>query len=134
MSSRDPRTWMWAEACELLERAERLHRQFFQLTVSPARGAMWEPPADIVETESRLWVLVALPGVPAERIEIHADADMVIITGDRPLPAEFRAATIHRLELPHGRFERRIELPPGRFDFESQEIANGCLVLTLRKR
>jgi HSP20 family protein len=26
----DPRRWMWAEACAMIERAEQMHRQFFQ--------------------------------------------------------------------------------------------------------
>ena len=29
--TRDPRAWMWAEACEFLDRADRLQRQFFVL-------------------------------------------------------------------------------------------------------
>ena len=46
MSSNDPKTWMWAEACGLLERAER-HRQFFR--VFPPRP--WEPPVDVFEID-----------------------------------------------------------------------------------
>ena len=29
------RDWMWSEACEMLVRAERLHREFFKLVGSP---------------------------------------------------------------------------------------------------
>ncbi len=27
-------TWMWAEACEILQQADRLHRQFFRPTIT----------------------------------------------------------------------------------------------------
>jgi hypothetical protein len=29
------KSWMWAEACALLEQAERKHRQFFDLLAAP---------------------------------------------------------------------------------------------------
>jgi HSP20 family molecular chaperone IbpA len=44
-----------------------------------------------------------------------------------------RTATIHRLELPQGRFERRIELPAGRYDSVRRTAVNGCLVISLTK-
>lgn len=62
MSVRDPAAWMWAEACEMLDRADRLHRQFFRLGRETNRGASWEPPVDIFETATDLAVMVALPG------------------------------------------------------------------------
>lgn len=133
MPSRDPKIWMWAEACELLERAERLHRQFFQLGVSPERRIMWEPPVDIFETECELWIQVALPGVSPAQVSVVVDGGTLTVAGDRPIPLETRRAVIHRLEIPNGRFERRIELPPGRFEFQQQELIDGCLLLRLRK-
>ncbi len=47
---RDLEAWMWAEACEALARAERLHRQFFRWGAAEA-GAVWEPPVDIFASE-----------------------------------------------------------------------------------
>ena len=37
-------------------------------------------------------------------------AGVLIVSGERPLPAGLQDARIHRLEIPHGHFERRIEL------------------------
>src|SRR5262245_49501790 len=45
----DPRRWMWAEACAMIERAEQLHRQFFQPAFATAALASWEPPVDVFE-------------------------------------------------------------------------------------
>jgi len=43
-----PRDWMWSEACDMLARAERMHREFFR----PARSRLaWEPPVDVLETD-----------------------------------------------------------------------------------
>jgi HSP20 family protein len=129
----DPRVWMWAEACELLERAERLHRQFFRFGTSAVRRPAWEPPVDIFETERELTIIVALPGVRPGNIELALDHGSIVVAGERRLPAELRGASIQQLEIPYGRFERRIELPPGRFEFGHQELAHGCLTLSLHK-
>jgi HSP20 family protein len=131
MAARDPVTWMWLEACDLVERAERLHRQFFQPGLSTARGPTWGPPVDLFETERGLFVLVALPGVTPGQIRVGIEEGTLLIAGERPLPLEARAGTIHRLEIPYGRFERRIELPPGRYEFDRHEVNHGCLVLRL---
>lgn len=124
---------MWAEACEMLERAERLHRQFFQPSRSPTRRPGWEPPIDLFETERELWVWVALPGVEPDTVEIFIEPGALIVTGQRPIPIESRPAVIHRLEIPHGRFQRRIELPRGRLELGDRVLANGCLQLRLHK-
>lgn len=130
----DPKKWMWADACELLDRAERIQRQFFQLGISTANRPTWEPPADIYETETMLVILVALPGVSPAQIEVSIDENGVLaVSGERPLPPEARTADIYRMEIPHGRFARHIELPPGRFVLEQQDVANGCVLLRLRK-
>jgi HSP20 family protein len=128
MPSREPAMLMWAEACELLDRADRLQRQFFR----PSRSAAWEPPIDVFETEHAVWNIAALPGVRANQLDIAIAADSVIIAGERSLPVQSRAI-IHRLEIPHGRFERRIALPAGRYDVERRDLADGCLILGLRK-
>jgi hypothetical protein len=49
---------MWSEALSMLDRAERLQRQFFHHA-----AASWEPPADIVETAEHVQVQLALPGM-----------------------------------------------------------------------
>lgn len=128
----DPHAWMWAEACELLDQAERLQRQFFRPGMA-ARRAAWEPPVDVFETERDLWIVVALPGVAPDGLQVAIQDSALVVAGERPLPAECRAGVIHRVEIPHGWFERRISLPSGRFELGRRELANGCLTVTLRK-
>lgn len=126
------RRWMWGEALELVARAERLHRQFFQRALS-ASGPTWEPPIDLFETDAGLTLLIALPGVPPEQMEVVIDGRGLRVAGNRPWPCGLRSAAIRRLEVPHGRFERWIELPSGIFELERQELQHGCLTLTLRR-
>ena len=132
MAGNDPRNWMWSEALQMLADADRLHRQIFRPQVS-VRGATWEPPVDMLETETAVLILAALPGVNVDEVQAVIEDGALVISGERVLPEEVRTATIHRLELPQGRFERRIDLPPGRYESVRRTTANGCLVVTLSK-
>lgn len=132
MAARNMQVWMWAEACGMLERAERMHRQFFQLQVSKRLPA-WEPPADVMETAREVVVIVALPGIAPDGVQIALDDGHLVIAGVRALPAQLDDAVIHRLELPQGRFERRLALPAGRYSAVRSAAAHGCLVITLQK-
>jgi HSP20 family protein len=126
MSSRG--NWMWADALDMLDQAERLHRQFFR----PAQAG-WEPPVDVLETAREVIILTALPGVAPEDIAATIENGVLVISGNRTLPPVLATAKIHRLELPQGRFERRISLPAGRYDLAERQSVNGCLVISLRK-
>jgi HSP20 family protein len=128
----DPRASMWAEACEMLEQAERLQRQFFRPAGAAARPA-WEPPADVFENEAELSLVIALPGVAPDNVKIVVEGGALTVTGARQLPRESRDGVIHRVEIPHGRFERRFVLPRGRFELRERELRDGCLTLKLRK-
>ena len=101
------RDWMWSEALEMLARAERLHRQAFPPPRRAARGVNWEPPIDVFETEDAVLILVALPGVDAQKVEltIQGDGDHVyrgsiesfdnhIATGSGTIRARARFANV----------------------------------------
>jgi HSP20 family protein len=125
---------MWAEACDMLLRAERLHRQFFLPRHDPSPLPVWHPPADVLETEAEVLILVALPGVRPEAVEAVIEDGTLRVSGLRLLPPELRQAAIHRLELPQGRFERRIPLPPGRYATPVRHsLVDGCLLVRLEK-
>jgi HSP20 family molecular chaperone IbpA len=131
--ARDVRNWMWAEALELLDQAERMQRAAYRPGPARPHTACWEPPVDLFETEHELWIQVALPGVAPEKLKVAVEGDTLLVAGDRPLPVPPGTGTIHRLEMPYGCFERRIGLPPGRFELRRRDLALGCLTLTLRK-
>ena len=95
--TRDPRNLMWAEACALLDKAEQLHRQFFEPAREGTRPARWEPPIDVLETERQLRIIVALPGVAPEAVQVQTEGGILTIIGSRPLPGarrerQYRAA------------------------------------------
>ena len=131
MTYRDPRSWVWAEALELLRGTERLQSRFFQIGAAEAPG--WEPPVDLYETDDGLTLCVALSGVAANELEVFLESGSVVVRGERAFPVEHQRAIIYRLEIPYGRFERRIVLPAGRYELVDRRLENGCLTLGLRR-
>ena len=133
MAAVDPRTLMWTTACEMIDRAERLHRQFFQPTAAAIGELSWEPPIDIIETDSEILITVALPGVDRNAMKVTVDADGVSVVGFRRPSAIPRGSRVHRLEIPYGKFERRVRVPAARLQLDRSELANGCLTLKFSK-
>jgi HSP20 family protein len=134
MNTGDPRNWMWSEALQMLARAERLQREVFSPPGPSRRAAIsWEPPVDVLETNDAVLVLVALPGVDAQQVQLVIHNGVLLIAGERVLPSELRTAVIHRLELPQGRFERQVPLPAGVYEQPTSAVSDGCLIVRLPK-
>ena len=133
MSRYDADERMWSRACELIAEAERLHRQFFRLAVDDTPAA-WEPPVDVLESDGEIVVVVAMPGVAPERVQIAHETGALVVRGTRPLPLDAARYRLRQLEIPYGAFARRIPLPSGSFEVGLPELSQGCLVLRLRKR
>jgi HSP20 family molecular chaperone IbpA len=125
---------MWAEACQMLARTERLRQRFFELEAD-ANGTVpgWEAPVDIFENGRDLVVWIALPGVAPESVEIGLHGSTLRVSGVRSLQIEPRSALIRRLEIPHGRLERRIDLPATGYTLEACDAVHGCMRLSLRR-
>jgi HSP20 family protein len=135
MSQRTSVLRMWIDASDMLDRAERLQRRFFEPACA-GRRTSWEPPVDLIETEGSLLVEVALPGVDPARLEVGFVSGGLLVAGEREPPATAlggRRAVVRRLEIPYGRFERRIALPAGRYELVRHELTHGCLSLVLRR-
>jgi HSP20 family molecular chaperone IbpA len=133
MSSRNPTDWMWAHACALIDEAERMHRQFFRLTASERPHALWEPPVDVFEDEREIVVVVALPGVSLERVEITTEPGVLVVRAERPAPFAGSHYAVRQFEIPYGCFERRIALPNVLLDGGTRQLNDGCLTLRLHK-
>ena len=133
MRSRDPIGLMWAEACAMLDQAERLQRQFFRLDYPHGTRVAWEPPVDVLEDEDEFVVVVALPGVAPGNAEAALEGRTLVIRARRQVPLGERRCSVERLEIPYGYFERRLLLPVP-VQIAAQQWSDGCLMLSLMKR
>ena len=125
------KSWMWAEACALLDEAERRHRRFYELLAVPSPVPVWEPPANIFARGAELHVMVALPGARSEDVVAQVTPSGLLIEANVPPPAFEAGDEVVRLEIPYGRMRRRIELPPGTYTVLENRLDRGYLFLRL---
>lgn len=117
----------------MLDEADRISQRFFRVQGEEHPAGVWEPPVDVYETEADWTVLVALPGVPADRIRYRLDGDSLDVVGERSVPNECADGLIRRKEVPHGRFARRLRFRAAPVEITRATLKDGCLILTLRK-
>ena len=123
--------WMWAQACELLDRADRMQRSYVRYVGPSADAAVWEPPVDIQETSGGLHFVFALPGVNPEHIDVSLEPNALTVSAIRPARLGSSDSVVRRMEIPHGRFIRRIALAGARFRLGETRYLNGCLEVRL---
>ncbi|WP_345815152.1 Hsp20/alpha crystallin family protein [Paraburkholderia sp. PREW-6R] len=126
-------TIMWEAAIDALQRAERLHRQFFRLAGQRSRVPVWEPPIEVFERDGLLVIVVALPGVSPDQVILSLEGSALVVTAERTLPHVAAGGAVHCLEIPYGRFERHIQLPAGRYRLARRDSENGCLLLDFER-
>jgi HSP20 family molecular chaperone IbpA len=133
MNGQRRQSWMWAEACALLDQAERRHRHFFDLLNAPSAAPAWEPPANIFSLGGELHVSVAIPGARAEDVRVQILASGLLIETTVAPPSLAAGMNVVRLEIPYGRMRRRIDLPPGRYRLLEHRLEHGYLFLRLAR-
>jgi HSP20 family molecular chaperone IbpA len=91
---------------------------------------------NVVETDTSLWVLSAVPGVAADRMNVRLEGRELVIEGERPLPKHCNDGELKLWEIPLGRFERRLTLIEGRKPLTLGEVSlqDGLLIIELRKQ
>lgn len=77
-----------------------------------SEGSELLPRVDVVQTDSRLCLLVEVPGATADDLEIAIANNVVSVSGEKCAGASSRdGARFLRVERQWGQFERAIELP-----------------------
>ena len=113
-----------------------------ELKVAPAQGPvaapettrnvpLWRPLTDVVETREGLMLMIEMPGVAPENVEISLEKRVLTIRGRAQGQQPERLRAVH-LEYEPGDYERAFALAAD-FDAERIEAAmrNGVLTLTL---
>jgi HSP20 family protein len=125
--------------------ATDLFRSFFDDMVSPGTGwggrmagmdLLRAPDADIMESEDEIRVMVELPGMRSDDIELSLENNLLTISGEKreERQEEDRENRWHLSERRYGRFSRSFMLPR---DVEQDRIEanfeNGVLRVTIPK-
>jgi HSP20 family protein len=102
---------------------------------APEGVGSWLPAADVHETDSSLNVVLELPGLSQDQIQINVDGDELVVEGERRMKRGDASETFHRVERNYGSFSRRFRLP-STVDRERIEarFRHGVLEIVLAKR
>jgi HSP20 family protein len=119
----------------LQERMNRLFEESLKGRLQPAlASASWVPMADVYETADAFVVLIELPGLSQDDIEIQVDGDELTVRGERRMGASARPESFHRMERSYGVFSRSFHLTedtdPGRL---TAQFKDGLLRLEAPK-
>jgi len=105
----------WDPLRDLLTLQERMNRLFEESFAGRLEeealvgSGTWAPLADAYETPEGFVVLLELPGIDKDDVEIHVDGDLLVVKGERKgLTA--RPDRFHRMERSHGPFLRSFKL------------------------
>jgi HSP20 family protein len=71
---------------------------------------VWSPRADVVETDDAYRLLLDLPGIDRDSLDVTFDDGTLKISGERHRTAERSEGRVHRVERAHGRFFRSVAL------------------------
>ena len=74
----------------------------------------WKPAINLCEYKTHYAVVVDLAGVKAAEIDLRAEEGMLVLSGDRAVPADCEPrgeSRVHLMEIDHGQFRRAIQLP-----------------------
>ena len=91
-------------------------------------------PIDVSDTEDKVTIKAALPGVSAEDVNISVDDGVLTIKGEKKHEETEENETFSRKEIRYGAFSRSIALPSEvKSDEAAAEFADGILTVTLPK-
>lgn len=92
------------------------------------------PAIDLIETNDDVLVLVNLPGVDPNQVEITLTGNMLTVKGQQPCVEEAAGQIVHRRERPLGTFCRSIPLPVAvNSEQVSAESRHGVLTIRIGK-
>ena len=99
---------------------------------------MWKPNIDLIETENFVHLLLTVPGVDSDSIDVDFFNNYVKIKGERTFPNEINdniQISTRRQEIIYGNFERKILLPLSvtRNESVSINLENGILTIKIDK-
>lgn len=79
---------------------------------SAASSGAWMPPLDVYETKERFVVVVELPGIEPDGVEVSVEDSTLTLRGERAFYAEVPEDSFLRVERRYGAFARSLALPP----------------------
>ena len=104
-------------------------------TITSVKDTFTIPPADLLESPEHFLLLIDLPGVPKERLDIKVRDGQLSIMGT-PEPTRTKGGRLLYGEVKHKAFQRNFRLSQDVVDIDNAtaHLENGVLFMNLPKR
>lgn len=89
---------------------DRLFAEAMRLAGGEPRAGECQPCADVMETADEVVIVVEVPGIAPEDLDVSIEGRTVVVTGRKRPHRPEGVVRFHRVEREEGRFERRVEL------------------------
>ncbi len=130
----------WPVIKELLTLRERLNELFDEALVDRTMGVgeptsgPYRPTADLYETDDEVVIILEIPGVEAESIDLQLHGDRLRVAGEIVRAGTGPGGQYVRMERPAGPFFRDFVLPVDQFSGAPRaELERGVLTVRLPK-
>jgi len=130
----------WPAIKELLMLREKLNQLFDEVLVDRTLGVSepssgpYCPTADLFETEDEVVIILEIPGVHSETIDLQLHGNKLRVAGEIVRAGGTGGGQFVRMERPAGVFYRDFELPADQFSGSPMaELERGVLTVRLPK-
>lgn len=89
---------------------DRLFEEVLKLAAGEPRAGECQPMLDVVESAEDVALLVEVPGIAREDLEVTVEGRTVVVSGRKRSSRPEGVVRFHRVEREEGRFERRVQL------------------------
>jgi HSP20 family protein len=119
---------------EVREGAAATRRSGHVLLLDLPVDSACQPPADVVEVDDVVRVLLEIPGVPVSSVQVRVVGNRIEVTGEKATDFPAGETSFLCLERIFGKFQRAFEVRGSvNLGEVSARMANGILVITIPK-
>lgn len=113
---------------------KRMNEVMGEMEVPKMEGNIMMPMADIKETDDAIVVIMDLPGVNKEDVDISVTDNELRVVAEKDVESEISEKDYHKRERTFSRFERVVAIPVAvKADEAKARLENGVLEVTLPK-
>ena len=104
-------------------------------TTHADKEAYWRPEVDIVESKDHYQLLLDLPGIDPQDIEVTEEKNVLSVKAERARVESDETHQLSRVERKTGAYQRQFTLPEDAdVDSIKAESQNGVLALTINRK
>jgi len=112
---------------------DQLVNEFFPGYEGAPGAQSWATPWDVVESNEAYELMIDLPGLTPEDVQVEFNDGVLTISGERKVVEAVEGRKVHRSERRAGSFSRSVKLPEVDGERISAEFKHGVLTVKAPK-